>query len=66
MSRAGWENNIALLKYEEKWREHRKLCQQNFNPDAAKRYHPIQLERVHAFVRSVLQEPEKVFDHITL
>ncbi len=62
----GWERNIGLMRYGDSWRQHRKLCQQNFHPNAAKRYHPVQLDRVHGFLRSMLHEPEKVFDHIAL
>ena len=62
----GWDKNLGLMKYGDGWRQHRKLCNQNLNADAAKHYSPIQMERVHNFLRNVLQEPEKVFDHSTL
>ena len=32
----GWEYNVGLLRYGEIWRQHRKLCWQNFHTAAAK------------------------------
>jgi cytochrome P450 len=61
-SRAGWEYNTGLLRYGDVWRQHRKICWQNFHNNAAHKYHPIERERVHFFLRSVLQEPETVFE----
>jgi len=46
--------------------QHRKVCWQNFHSKAAPKYHPMQRERVNLFLRRVLQEPERVFDHSTL
>jgi len=62
----GWELSVAFMRYGDAWRQHRKLCQQNFHSDAAKQYYPIQLERVHAFLRGVMREPEKIWDQITM
>ena len=62
----GWEYNIGLLRYGDVWRQHRKMCWQNFHNNAARKYHPMQQDRVHLFLRSVLQEPEKIFEHNTL
>ena len=33
------------------------------NANAARQYHPIQLERVHNFLYNVLHDLEQVFDH---
>ena len=54
------------MPYGDQWRQHRKICQQNFNADAAKRYYPIQSGQVEMFLKHLLREPEKAFDHITL
>lgn len=66
LSSIGWEYNVGLLRYGEVWRQHRKLCWQNFQSGAANQYHLIQIERVHGFLRNVLHEPEQLFDHNTL
>jgi hypothetical protein len=57
---------MALLRYGDVWRQHNKMCWQIFNKKAAAKYHSMQRERVHLFLRSVLQEPERVFDHNSL
>jgi cytochrome P450 len=62
----GWNQNVAVMRYGDGWRQHRKLCQQNFDAEVSKQYHPIQLTRVHRFLCNVLDSPENVFDHITL
>lgn len=62
----GWEYNIGLLRYGDVWRKHRKMCWQNFHDNAARKYRPTQRDRIHLFLRSVLQEPERVFEHHTL
>ncbi|KAF9531183.1 cytochrome P450 [Crepidotus variabilis] len=59
----GWEFNISFLAYGETWRQHRRVCQQYFHPEAAMQYYPIQLERTRQFLNSMLQTPEKAFDH---
>jgi hypothetical protein len=42
------------------------MCWQKFHDNAARKYHQMQRERIHLFLRSVLHEPERVFQHHTL
>ncbi|KAF9553641.1 cytochrome P450 [Agrocybe pediades] len=59
----GWEFNIALLGYNDQWRLHRKICQQNFRQAAAHKYHPLQIEKVHEMLQSLLERPKEFDDH---
>ncbi|PPQ81783.1 hypothetical protein CVT25_013670 [Psilocybe cyanescens] len=59
----GWDFNVALMPYGDAWRQHRRLCQQNFNPQAVRKYEPLQTEKVQRFLRSLLDTPEEFETH---
>ncbi|KAJ7672747.1 cytochrome P450 [Mycena rosella] len=54
----GWDFSVVLMPYTEKWRKHRRLFQQFFRPDAARTYRPIQMTKIHDFLRGLLSRPE--------
>ncbi|KAJ7672763.1 CyP450 monooxygenase [Mycena rosella] len=54
----GWDFNVGLMPYTDKWRQHRRLFQQSFRPDAARTYRPIQMTKIHDFLRGLLSRPE--------
>ncbi|PPQ81933.1 hypothetical protein CVT25_013781 [Psilocybe cyanescens] len=62
----GWEYNIALMPYGEEWRQHRRVCQQNFNPQAAKQYETIQMEKTRQLLRGLLDAPKEFEAHSKL
>ncbi|THU76692.1 hypothetical protein K435DRAFT_704248, partial [Dendrothele bispora CBS 962.96] len=45
---------ISLLPYADRWRNFRKLFHQNFRPDGAIKFRPVQLEKIHRFLRDLL------------
>ncbi|KAJ6559091.1 cytochrome P450, partial [Mycena vulgaris] len=55
----GWGFNVGLMPYSDKWRQHRRLFQQCFRPDAARTYRPIQMTKIHDFLRELLSRPEE-------
>jgi cytochrome P450 len=55
-----------MFPYGEVWRRHRKLCWQHFNPEAAKRYNPMQTEQVYKLMNNIINDPERVFEHVSL
>uniref|UniRef100_A0A8H7XY19 Cytochrome P450 n=1 Tax=Psilocybe cubensis TaxID=181762 RepID=A0A8H7XY19_PSICU len=59
----GWEYNVALMPYGDEWRQHRRVCQQNFNPHAAQRYETIQLDKIRRFLKGLLETPEDYANH---
>ena len=59
----GWSYNIALLRYGESWRYHRKICQHKFRPESLGSYHPVQTRKVHAMLQGLLASPEKFEYH---
>ncbi|KAF9552595.1 cytochrome P450 [Agrocybe pediades] len=59
----GWEFNVALLGYNDQWRLHRRICQQNFRQAEAHKYHPLQIEKVHEMLQNLLDRPKEFDDH---
>ncbi|KAH9475493.1 Cytochrome P450 monooxygenase COX2 [Psilocybe cubensis] len=59
----GWEFNVALLPYGDEWRQHRRVCQQNFNPQTARKYESLQMEKVRGFLQSLIETPEQFDAH---
>ncbi|KAF9031190.1 cytochrome P450 [Panaeolus papilionaceus] len=59
----GWEYNLALYTYGDKWRTHRRICQQNFNAQNAKQYRPVQIRKVHEMLSGLLETPERFLEH---
>ena len=56
--------NIGLLPYGEGWRRHRRSFHQYFNQNAVSKYFPIQRREVHAFLRRLLDTPDKFLHHV--
>ncbi|PPR05573.1 hypothetical protein CVT24_002791 [Panaeolus cyanescens] len=59
----GWDYNLALYPYGDKWRMHRRICQQNFNKQSAKHFYPHQKRKVHSMLLGLLSSPERFEDH---
>ncbi|KAJ6569258.1 cytochrome P450 [Mycena capillaripes] len=59
----GWGFNIALMKYGNGWRTHRRLFNQAFNMRASQYYRPQQLAITHALLERLLHNPDAFLDH---
>ncbi|KAF4619935.1 hypothetical protein D9613_004662 [Agrocybe pediades] len=53
----GWEFNIALMHFDDSWRLHRKICQQNFRKGASDEYDPIHVSKVNDFLLDLASTP---------
>jgi cytochrome P450 len=62
--RMKWDFNFGLLPYGVWWRRQRRSFHQYFNINAVSKYQPIQRREVHAFLRRLLDTPDKFFHHI--
>ncbi|KDR82227.1 hypothetical protein GALMADRAFT_59888 [Galerina marginata CBS 339.88] len=58
----GWGYNMTLYGYGDKWRMHRKICQQNFRPEAVLKYRPLLTKMVHKMLQSLVDTPAD-FEH---
>ncbi|KAJ7247337.1 cytochrome P450, partial [Mycena rebaudengoi] len=59
----GWDFGVGFMKYGPRWRAHRRLLQNEFNPTAALRFRPKELAATHELLRRILRNPESVMDH---
>ncbi|KAJ7212055.1 cytochrome P450 [Mycena pura] len=60
----GWDFNIGLIPYGDKWRRYRRMSQQHFHRDASQTHRPIQLKKIHDLLRGLLSSPENFRQHI--
>ncbi|KAJ7681389.1 cytochrome P450 [Mycena rosella] len=54
----GWDFTLGFIPYTNRWRQQRRLLHQSFRPDAARTYRPIQMTKIHDFLRGLLSKPE--------
>ncbi|PPQ90225.1 LOW QUALITY PROTEIN: hypothetical protein CVT25_012934 [Psilocybe cyanescens] len=59
----GWEFNVELLPYGDEWRQHRRVCQQHFNPQTARKYEALQMDKVRGFLQALIETPEQFDAH---
>ncbi|KAJ8518804.1 hypothetical protein ONZ45_g4167 [Pleurotus djamor] len=51
----GWVQDLALMRYGEEWRYHRKLVHSHFTQSASQTYEPIQLRNAYILAQSLLK-----------
>jgi len=58
---------LAFAPYSDDWRHARRTFHQNFRSEATVKYHPLQTEKVHQFIRALSTSPgpEETVDHIS-
>ncbi|KAF8158888.1 cytochrome P450 [Mycena galopus ATCC 62051] len=59
----GWDFNIGLMPYSEKWRQHRRLFDQHFRRTAIPAYYPVQLRKIQDLLRGLLSTPDDFVAH---
>ncbi|KAI0078414.1 cytochrome P450 [Panus rudis PR-1116 ss-1] len=57
---SGWEFNLGLMRYSQRWRLRRRLFHQYFNQNAFVQWMPIQVEESKRFLRRLLDDPHGV------
>jgi cytochrome P450 len=60
----GWDFNLGLMVYGERWRIHRKAFHEVFRPEAAVSFRPIQLNSIHALLLKLMENPENFVTHL--
>ncbi|KAJ7761536.1 cytochrome P450 [Mycena maculata] len=55
----GWDFNTGLMPYTDRWRRSRRLFQLCFRQDASRTYRPVQMDKIHDFLRGLLSHPEE-------
>ncbi|KAJ7731602.1 cytochrome P450 [Mycena metata] len=60
----GWDFNIAVMKYGNKWRAHRRLFSQAFNSVESKQFRPKQLAATRRMLGRFVATPNEFREHI--
>ncbi|KAK0185198.1 cytochrome P450 [Armillaria mellea] len=61
---AGWDINLAFMRYSNRWRTHRRMFHQYFQPRAVPAYYPVQLKATSALLKQLLISPDEFAYHI--
>ena len=59
----GWDLNVAMQPYGDKWREHRRIVHQQFHIGSLEKYHAVLSEESRKLLRRLLSSPEKFIEH---
>ncbi|KAF7365163.1 Cytochrome p450 [Mycena venus] len=54
----GWESNVGFMRVGDRWRQHRRMFQQHFRPDASRSYRPAQMNKVYQLLQGLLSSPQ--------
>ena len=60
----GQEENFGFMTYGQRWRTHRRVFWQHFNPGAISKYNVTQRVVGKSFLKKLLESPERVEEHI--
>ncbi|KAJ7644019.1 cytochrome P450 [Roridomyces roridus] len=63
ISLMGWDFNLGLIPYGDKWRQYRRVFHQYFRRKSVPVYHPIQLRKVHNLLRGLVSTPQDFYAH---
>ncbi|KAJ7489127.1 cytochrome P450 [Mycena latifolia] len=63
MDLMGWDYNIALMRYGDEWRTHRRLFNQAFHAKASEKYQPQQLAVTLVLLKGLLETPDAFSSH---
>ena len=53
-----------MLPYGERFHKHRAMIRKYFQPNAAKNYHAIQIEKTHLLIANIMRDPHNFLQHI--
>ena len=53
----GWDNIVTNFQYGPRFRKHRKLIQDEFNPTAIPDFHTVQLREIRVLLHNLLKSP---------
>ncbi|KAF8592281.1 cytochrome P450 [Ramaria rubella] len=56
--------NFVLMRYGDRWRQHRRIFHQKFHPAAVAAYHPVQAKHARELLLQLLDTPEDYLRHI--
>ncbi|KAK0479643.1 cytochrome P450 [Armillaria novae-zelandiae] len=64
MKLSGWDYNLAFMRYSNRWRTHRRMFHQYFQPRVVPEYYPVQLKATSVLLKQLLKSPDAFAHHI--
>ncbi|KAK0211401.1 cytochrome P450 [Desarmillaria ectypa] len=64
MNLTGWSFNFALMRYSDRWRAHRRMFHQYFQPRAIPAYYAVQTKATLILLQQLLKSPDECFHHV--
>ncbi|KAK0234191.1 cytochrome P450 [Armillaria fumosa] len=64
MKLSGWDNNLGFMRYSDRWRTHRRMLHQYFQPHAVPACYPVQLKATSVLLKQLLKSPDTFVLHI--
>lgn len=60
----GWTYNMALMRYGQYWRAHRRVFHQHFYHAIVEKYESVQIQHIREFLSWILKSPEDARKHV--
>lgn len=60
----GWSFNSVMIKYNDRWRLHRRLFHQAFRAEAAYSYQPMQIRKARELLNNLIEDPVNWMAHL--
>ncbi|KAK0465895.1 cytochrome P450 [Desarmillaria tabescens] len=61
---AGWDYNLAFMRYSDRWRTHRRMFHQYFQPRAVPAYYPVQMKATLDLLQQLHRSPDAFVQHV--
>ena len=62
----GWDFSFVFLPYGNEWRDHRRVFNQEMRSEAAVKYRPAQMVKVHDLLRRLITTPNLFSEHVKM
>ncbi|KAF8921827.1 cytochrome P450 [Mucidula mucida] len=59
-----WAWAFVFMRYSDKWRIHRKIFHQYFQPSKVAAFHPVQMNATVTLLQHMLKSPDQFFNHV--
>ncbi|PBL03385.1 cytochrome P450 [Armillaria gallica] len=62
----GWGFSLSLMRYSDRWRMHRRMFHQSFQPRAVPAYNPVQMKATSVLLQQLHKSPDAFAHHVRL
>ncbi|KAK0436965.1 cytochrome P450 [Desarmillaria tabescens] len=61
---SGWDINFGFMRYSDRWRKHRRMFHQYFQPRAVPAYYPVQMKATLDLLQQLHRSPDAYVKHV--